>query len=114
MPSTVGSCVEMMVMLAEVTKAEMGTYGMNSISQPSRMIPRASNTAPARKDSAWAMASGLYTPGCSASTLLMTLPTSSDPTAVVLTNVSNFQARPENINQKHTPMTMSFDVPNIQ
>jgi len=59
MPKTVGSCVEMMVILAEVTKAEMGTYGMNSISQPRRRIPKTKSTAPARNESAWAMSSGL-------------------------------------------------------
>jgi hypothetical protein len=50
MPRRVGNWVEMMVMLAAVTKADIGTYGMNSMTQPRRKIPSRNSTAPARND----------------------------------------------------------------
>jgi hypothetical protein len=49
-PSTVGSWVEMIVIAADVTNAEMGMYGMNSMSHPRRRIPKMKIKAPARKD----------------------------------------------------------------
>jgi len=82
-PKTVGSCVDMMVILADVTKAEMGMYGMNSMMNPRRRIPNPKMIAPARKLSARAISSAWYTPGCVAWILLTALPMRSDPTAVV-------------------------------
>lgn len=55
MPIKVGSCVEMIVILAEVTNAEMGMYGMNSMMKPRRRIPKTRIMAPARKLSACAI-----------------------------------------------------------
>jgi hypothetical protein len=48
-PIKVGSCVEMIVILADVTKAEMGIYGINSMMKPRRRIPKTRIMLPARK-----------------------------------------------------------------
>ena len=48
-PIKVGSCVEMIVILADVTKAEMGIYGINSMMKPRRRIPKTRMMLPARK-----------------------------------------------------------------
>ena len=87
-PKTVGSCVDMMVMLADVTKADMGMYGMNSIINPRRRMPKPKMIAPARKLSARAISSARYTPGCVAWILLTALPIRREPTAVVYCRVS--------------------------
>lgn len=50
-----GNCVDMIVMLAAVIKAEIGIYGMTSTIHPSRKRPIASRIAPAMKDSVFAI-----------------------------------------------------------
>jgi hypothetical protein len=82
-PSATGNCVDMMVILAAVTKAEMGTYGMNSMTQPSRSRPQTKRIVPAMSESAFAVSSLVKAPGRFSLTLDTTSPTSSDPTAVV-------------------------------
>ena len=83
MPRAVGICVDMMVILAAVTNAEIGIYGMNSMIHPRRSSPKKSSTAPESMLSVCAT-SWFENPDLPPSlTRLMTWPTSSEPTAVV-------------------------------
>lgn len=54
MPNAVGICVDKIVMPAEVTNADIGIYGMNSMIQPNLQSPKNSKTAPVMKLRAWA------------------------------------------------------------
>lgn len=82
-PRATGNCVDIMVMLAAVTNAEIGTYGMNSMTHPSRSNPKKRRTAPDSILRAWAICGAEYMSPWDSLMEPTTLPTRSEPTAVV-------------------------------